>query len=130
MPKPNQVPMNPIILVAQPIIFINQPPVFIANSKANIIEYNKINEKNVLQNDRSFQILTDNLQDKFKNLSVEEVPKDNTTKMFDINLNQLALENSLTIETPKGTADGYSIGMDQDVLMSEVLDGLGFDFFG
>ena len=130
MPKPNQVPMNPIILVAQPIIFINQPPVFIANSKANIIEYNKINEKNVLQNDRSFQILTDNLQDKFKNLSVEEVPKDNTTKMFDINLNQLALENSLTIQTPKGTADGYSIGMDQDVLMSEVLDGLGFDFFG
>ena len=130
MPKPNQVPMNPIILVAQPIIFINQPPVFIANSKANIIEYNTINEKNVLQNDRSFQILTDNLQDKFKNLSVEEVPKDNTTKMFDINLNQLALENSLTIETPKGTADGYSIGMDQDVLMSEVLDGLGFDFFG
>jgi hypothetical protein len=122
--------MNPIILVAQPIIFINQPPVFIANSKANIIEYNTINEKNVLQNDRSFQILTDNLQDKFKNLSVEEVPKDNTTKMFDINLNQLALENSLTIETPKGTADGYSIGMDQDVLMSEVLDGLGFDFFG
>ena len=130
MPKPNQVPMNPIILVAQPIIFINQPPVFIENSKANIIEYNKINEKNVLQNDRSFQILTDNLQDKFKNLSVEEVPKDNTTKMFDINLNQLALENSLTIQTPKGTADGYSIGMDQDVLMSEVLDGLGFDFFG
>lgn len=120
--------MNPIIFVAQPIIFVNQPPVFIANSKANIIEYNTINEKNILQNDRSFQILTDNLQEKFKNLSVEEVPKDNRTNMFDINLNQLALENNLTIETPKGTADGYSIGMNQDELMSEVLDGL--DFFG
>ena len=120
--------MNPIILVAQPIIFINQPPVFGANSIANIIEHNTINEKNILQNDQSFQILTDNLKEKFKNLSVEEVPEDNKTKMFDINLNQVALENSLTIKTPKGTADGYSIGMDQDVLMSEVFDG--FDFFG
>ena len=29
----------------------------------------------------------------------------------------------LTVITPKGTADGYSIGVNQDVLMSETFNG-------
>ena len=78
------------------IIFLARPALFV-----NQFPLVLINNNNTLP-----------IQNSFSNLNFEEskMPKYNVLPM------------ELTVKTPKGTADGYSIGIDQDVLMSEVFN--------
>ena len=94
MPKPSHQTTNQILLLTQPAIIVSQYPLVLINTQAPC----------------NYSTLT--MQNRLTNLNFEEQANPNN--------NQNSMD--LTITTPKGTADGYSIGIDYDALMSEVID--------
>ena len=100
---------NSIIVLAQPVIFVNQYPLI----------YSFVNQVNAVNTD-----VTESIQDDLLNLSFDEAKKSEamTSQQASVQHFQSNNANELKVITPKGTADGYSIGIDQDVLMSEVFN--------
>ena len=94
MPKPSHQTTNQILLLTQPAIIVSQYPLVLINTQA------PCNNSSLTMHSR------------LMNLNFEEQTNPNN--------NQNPMD--LTITTPKGTADGYSIGIDYDALMSEVID--------
>ena len=97
LPKPytnSHQTTNQILLLTQPAIIVSQYPLVLINTQA--------------PGNNS----TITMQNRLMNLNFEESTNQNN--------NQNSMD--LTIRTPKGTADGYSIGIDYDALMSEVID--------